>query len=319
MKSTAQPDLDPQAPLPTGPQPVPKQRPALAQLRRGVDAFPYRRCLSGRRLRASNLLVAWWDGVPICHDAGRWLRTETPDGSIPSRASGTCRAVGQNGANRTDKHLRLAPSGRGAREFSNPTPMQPIAPPPCNPLHPKWSGKCSEALSGRSAAYSKNGVVRTPKSGKRTPLKVASPPSHSRVTPKDLRPGISIVQPTVDPVAVESALSETADRLGLRRGVQTQKPTLAATKKPLPDPTPEQVAAARATFEAFDATMDVEREILNLPKKGGGLPLNMAPRHRGGCPNCGHDRMMGGSCNECGHEDGTEFRPSADFNAGGDA
>ena len=33
-----------------------------------------------------------------------------------------------------------------------------------------------------------------------------------------------------------------------------------------------------------------------------------------GCPQCGHDRLMGGSCDQCGYDDGTSFQPSADYN-----
>ena len=35
-----------------------------------------------------------------------------------------------------------------------------------------------------------------------------------------------------------------------------------------------------------------------------------------GCPECGHDRIIGGSCDQCGYDDGTGFQPSADYNNG---
>ena len=50
---------------------------------------------------------------------------------------------------------------------------------------------------------------------------------------------------------------------------------------PLPEPTPERRAAALATFEAFDAAMDLEQEISRLPKKGVGLSLDSPSLNRG--------------------------------------
>ena len=35
-----------------------------------------------------------------------------------------------------------------------------------------------------------------------------------------------------------------------------------------------------------------------------------------GCPDCGHDRLMGGSCDQCGYDDGTHFSPNPDKNEG---
>ena len=56
MNSTAQPAIDPQAPLPTGPRGLPKQRPALAQLREAMTALHI-----GRLCRAvSYELFTYW-------------------------------------------------------------------------------------------------------------------------------------------------------------------------------------------------------------------------------------------------------------------
>ena len=319
MNSTAQPDLDPQAPLPTGPTGLPKQRPALAQLREALTALH----IGGVcRAVAYELLTYWSPGGTVFPSVttladGLGLKPRMVQYHLARlERVGLWVRIGRTG--RTNIYALHLP-GEAQEGFSKPTPLQPIAPHPCKPLHPKWSGKCSEALSGRSAAHSKNRVVRTPKPGKRAPSKVASTPSQSFARKKDLRPGISIVEPHADPLVVESFLSDTAAQFGIRRGVTTPKPTPARTQHPLPEPTAEQVAAARATFKAIDATLDLDRDISNLPRKGVGLPLDTAPRHRGGCPNCGHDRMMGGSCNECGHDSGDTFTPSADWNAGGDA
>ena len=35
-----------------------------------------------------------------------------------------------------------------------------------------------------------------------------------------------------------------------------------------------------------------------------------------GCPDCGYDRMMGGSCEQCGYDDGTDFSPNPDYSHG---
>ena len=51
-------------------------------------------------------------------------------------------------------------------------------------------------------------------------------------------------------------------------------------------------------------------------EKGVALSLDTPTPSRGGVQKCGHDRMMGGSCHECGYDDGTGFTPSADQNQG---
>ena len=40
------------------------------------------------------------------------------------------------------------------------------------------------------------------------------------------------------------------------------------------------------------------------------------PRRSPCCPQCGHNRIIGGSCHECGYDDGTGPQPSADYNIG---
>ena len=40
------------------------------------------------------------------------------------------------------------------------------------------------------------------------------------------------------------------------------------------------------------------------------------PKQKAGCTQCGNQRLMGGSCDNCGHDDGTGFQPSADYNHG---
>ena len=35
-----------------------------------------------------------------------------------------------------------------------------------------------------------------------------------------------------------------------------------------------------------------------------------------GCPDCGYGRMIGGSCEQCGYDDGTDFSPNPDYSHG---
>ena len=67
----------------------------------------------------------------------------------------------------------------------------------------------------------------------------------------------------------------------------------------------------------LEARMVEQDRLHHEGEKGVALSLDTHPTYRGGVtggdPNCGHDRMMGGSCDQCGYDDGTGFRPSADL------
>ena len=67
----------------------------------------------------------------------------------------------------------------------------------------------------------------------------------------------------------------------------------------------------------LEARMVEQDRLHHEGKKGVAFSLDIPPIYRGGCPQCGHDRMMCGSCNECGYDDGTGFTPSADKNERG--
>ena len=61
-----------------------------------------------------------------------------------------------------------------------------------------------------------------------------------------------------------------------------------------------------ARFAEQDRLIHEREAHLHLPR----------PKPTDGCPQCGHNRLMGGSCDQCGHDDGTGFQPSADYSNG---
>ena len=90
--------------------------------------------------------------------------------------------------------------------------------------------------------------------------------------------------------------------------------------EPLPEPSPEIQRKARETLaeadQAFELSLvDGTAAELRQSRVEAEAPI-LKPSD--GCPACGHDRMMGGSCEMCGHDIGIGFRMSADWNMGGD-
>ena len=170
MKSTAQPDLDPQAPLPTGPTGLPKQRPALAQLREALTALH----IGGLcRTVAYELLTYWSPGGDVFPS----VKTLADDMGLKPRVVrhhiarlervGLWVRIGRKGqTNLYGLHL----PGEAQEGFVQPRPRHARAAPPGTHVPPKCSLEVLRAPSGRSAAYSKNGVVRTPE-----PVTTAAP------------------------------------------------------------------------------------------------------------------------------------------------
>ena len=63
--------------------------------------------------------------------------------------------------------------------------------------------------------------------------------------------------------------------------------------------------------------VEQDRQLHDLPTTGKiGPSRQPATPTTIGCPQCGHDRLMGGSCDQCGYDDGTSFQPSADYSNG---
>ena len=79
--------------------------------------------------------------------------------------------------------------------------------------------------------------------------------------------------------------AEAQPHIEAMRAIARPSSRMRPSSDPLPEPTPERRAAALATFEAFDAAMDLEQEISRLPKKGVGLSLDSPSLNRGGVRN----------------------------------
>ena len=90
--------------------------------------------------------------------------------------------------------------------------------------------------------------------------------------------------------------------------------------EPLPEPSRERIQAAKEMFKVADKAF----ELSLVDGTASELRARMeatAPALKSsgeGCPQCGHDRLIGGSCDQCGHNIGIGFRMSPDWNMGGD-
>ena len=183
MKSTAQPDLDPQAPLPTGPTGLPKQRPALAQLREALTALH----IGGLcRTVAYELLTYWSPGGDVfpsvktlADDMGLKPRVVRHHIARLERVGLWVRIERKGKTNLYALHL----PGEAQKGFVQPRPRHTRAAPPGTHVPLKWSLEVQRAPLGRSAACFKNGVVHTPEPGNPAPPleAVAAPPSIDEV------------------------------------------------------------------------------------------------------------------------------------------
>ena len=186
MNSTAQPDLDPQAPLPTGPIGLPKQRPAGAQLREAMTALGIHGMC---RTLSYELLTYWSPGGSVFPSVdtladGLGLKPRMIQYHLArlDRVGLWVRIGRTKDTNVYELHLpREAQEG-----FKKPAGVQPIASQGCNPLHPKWSVKRSAAPTGRSAARSNVRAVRREEPWTPAPPleAVAAPPSQSTAQKK---------------------------------------------------------------------------------------------------------------------------------------
>ena len=293
-------DQDRQAHLPTGPTGLTKQRPALAQLREALTAFH----IGGVCRAVAYELLTYWspggtvfpsvktlaDGLGIkprmlkyhlarLERVGLWVRI---------------RRKGQT--NLYELHL----PGEAQEGFSQPKGVQSVAPPPCNQLHPKWSEKGKRALPGRSATPSIIGVVRTAE-----PVTTAAPLKGSPA------PSPSPLTVLATPEQIQTSIE------AMREIVQRATETTSTTEDhPAHQPSSFNLDPdTEARLAEQDRLLHESTEAFGFPAVG---TIGPPPKPTGGCPQCGNQRLMGGSCDQCGHDDGTGFRPSADYNAGGD-
>ena len=162
MNSTAQLARDPQAPLPTGPTGLPKQRPALAQLREALTAFH----IGGVcRAVAYELLTYWSPGGDVFPSVktladSMGLETRTVRRHLARlERVGLWVRIGRKGqTNFYGLHL----PGEAQEGFTKLSPRTARSAPPDSTIRLSVHWNVLRAPSGRSAAHSKNGVVRRP-------------------------------------------------------------------------------------------------------------------------------------------------------------
>ena len=297
MKSTAQPDLDPQAPLPTGPTGLPKQRPALAQLREALTALH----IGGLcRTVAYELLTYWSPGGDVFPS----VKTLADDMGLKPRVVrhhiarlervGLWVRIGRKG--QTNLYALHLP-GEAQEGFVQPRPRHTRAAPPGTHVPPKCSWKVLRAPSGRSAAYSKNGVVCKP-----DPVEAVTTAAPKKGSPVP-SPGPLFVVATPDQAQphIDAMLAFIAQRAAAAKA-SSPDPSTPSTFKLDPD--------IEARFEAQDRLYHEGEEQPSpqpaIPKKGVALSLDTLPPYLGGVP----------GVDQCGYDDGKGFTPSADQNQG---
>ena len=147
-------------------------------------------------------------------------------------------------------------------------------------------------------------------------MKAASDaPSHAEQKQPDAPSSLSLVQPRPN----EGRLKRWWAGEKAKHGPKTTKQQTAVSEPettPTPETTPERRAAALALFAAVDAGIDMTAEVAMLQKRHDAFSQRRGGSDRGGCPQCASDRLIGGSCHDCGYDDGTGPVPSADYNQG---
>ena len=306
MKSTAQPDLDPQEPLPTGPTHVAfrsTRTPAQvesnsaflsdagrvefgryeATLERVWMAFAYFASLSdGRTCYATVEHIA-----EKARRSGRTVRRHVP--ALMARGLVECSA--RQGGHTPSRWSVVIPADVRAGRTGCPGRADTVS------ANIRDTGKRERArpLQGRRANLNVR-VVRT-KTPWKPPVTTAAPMKGSPVS-------------SIPPLTVVARPDQSQPHIDAMREI-VQRNTAADTS-----PT----EASTFNLDPDTEARFVEQDRLHHEgEKGVALSLDIPPIYRGGCPHCGHDRMMGGSCHECGYDNGNGFTPSADFNAGGDA
>ena len=270
MNSNAQLAQGPQAQLPTGPQPVPKQRPALAQLREALTALH----IGGLcRTVAYELLTYWSPGGAVFPS----VKTMADDMGLKPRVVrhhiarlervGLWVRIGRKG--QTNLYALHLP-GEAQEGFVQPSPRHTRAAPPGTHVPPKCSLEVLRAPSGRSAAYSKNGAVRTPGPGK------PAPPLEAVAAPPSVDEGLQFLPHTGgEPGPNQQAFLGKLKTL--RKGARLRRTTTDSLAKnragPSLQPSPDNVGGY-------------------LDGYNGGTPDT--------CPKCGHDRIYCGACPNCG-------------------
>ena len=296
-----------QQPLPTGPKASPKQRPAMAQLRVAMTELHISRTC---RAVSFELMTYWAPGGTVfpavqtmADDMGLKRRVVRHHIQHLERVGLWVRELRTGQTNLYTLHL----PGEAQERFVQPRPRHVGASPPGTWVPPKWSVEVPRAPTGRSAARSNNGVVRSTRTAASAPPLEAVASTPSPVTERGKRPNPPPFYLPDPPIIGLASADEVRPHIEAMREIARKARNGRQTSDELPEPTAERRAAALKTFADFDATMDLEREIERLPKKSVASVV---------VEDCLHERMMGGSCDQCGFDDGTDFSPSPDQNRG---
>lgn len=185
------------------------------------------------------------------------------------------------------------------------------------PINRAFSSKRRAANATRLEEEKPSPVTNQPRAKKAA----SDVPSQAEQTQPAGRPSLSLVEPRPEETTEGRLKRWWADEKA-KHGPKTAKQQTAIQPEPTPEltaePTPERRAAALALFAAVDAGIDTAAEVAMLQKRHDAISQRRGGADRGGCPKCASDRLIGGSCNVCGYDDGSEPRPLDDCNAGGD-
>ena len=154
-------------------------------------------------------------------------------------------------------------------------------------------------VPGRAAKLQARPGVQRIKSGSR-PVTTTAPLKGSSVPSLIGLASAAEAQPHID--AMRAAIAQRAAKRLPCAGTSFSPPDPSAPSTFTLDP------ALEARFEEEDRLL--HERLAHQPAR------QPAPPAATGCPACGHDLLMGGSCDQCGHDDGTGFSPSPDYNAG---
>ena len=143
-----------------------------------------------------------------------------------------------------------------------------------------------QARPGGKVVDCGSGPVTTAAPSKGSPVPSPSPLT-VLATPEQIQPYMDAMRETTQKATAERTPTITTDA----DHAQGHQPTHSDEQE--------------ALFQEHDRQLQQQREAKRPT-------LRRSP----GCPECGHNRLIGGSCHDCGYDDGTGFQPSADYNNG---
>ena len=333
MNITAQLARDPQAHLPTGPTHVvarATRTPAEVESNRAFLAAAGRMEFG----RYENTLRAVFMAFAYFASFGPERVCYATVEHVAERAKVSARTVQRHIPALVSRELITAPTRAGGHVptvwkllVSEPAPIE-RGVTACHPrgdiVSPNISNRGSSSgprPNGASAPQKRDGknCGSGPVTNHPLAMKAASDaPSQAEQKQPDAPSSLSLVQPRPNEGRLKRWWADEKAQHGPKTTKQ-QTAILEPETTPTPETTPERRAAALALFAAVDAGIDTAAEVAMLQKRHDAISQRRGVSDRGGCcPQCASDRLIGGSCNVCGYDDGSEPRPSADWNAGGD-